>query len=205
MLMSAPADHIPSSFDAITHTTTLSSNRTSSTRFEKSRIRSRSYVFAFGLFSHATATPSSFWSSMYLNCMAIPSAFPAEPRDGLKPIPFSRPMGGPPGTFIVAVPNCWREGERMDGVGVRRRLVTACAVASWVLLSITALPTPDDRSAPPAALDGLWSEDFGDCSLDRVYTAYDDHDSGSSANYGDIVDVVVVRSTCAVRVRAVSD
>ena len=93
----------------------------------------------------------------------------------------------------------------MDGVGVRRRLVTACAVASWVLLSITALPTPDDRSAPPAALDGLWSEDFGDCSLDRVYTAYDDHDSGSSANYGDIVDVVVVRSTCAVRVRAVSD
>jgi len=46
-----------------------SSNRMSSITVLKSRIRSRSYVFAFGLFSHATATPPSFWSSMYFICM----------------------------------------------------------------------------------------------------------------------------------------
>ncbi len=72
--MSAPADQMPSSFDASTQTSTLSSKRTSSTTALRSCIRSASYVFAFGLFSHATATRSLFSREMYLRSIALPRA-----------------------------------------------------------------------------------------------------------------------------------
>ena len=97
----------------------------------------------------------------------------------------------------------------MEGVGWRRRLLAALAVGLWVLLSITALPTATHGFASPAALDGLWTEDFSDCSLDRVYSAYDDHDSGSPVNYGDIVEAATsptpLGTECAAHVKAVSD
>src|SRR5438445_5758006 len=81
--MSAPADHIPSSLLANTQTAMRSSNRMSSITMSKSCIRSRSYVFAFGLFSHATATPPSFWSSMYFICIG-PSLPRRKPSGDLK-------------------------------------------------------------------------------------------------------------------------
>ncbi len=70
--MSAPADQTPSSFDAMTHTSTSSSNRTSSIIVFRSRIKSASYVFAFGLLSHAIATRSFFSIEMYVRSIVLP-------------------------------------------------------------------------------------------------------------------------------------
>src|SRR5205807_1652390 len=71
--MSAPADQIPSSFDARTQMSTSSSNRTASIVRLRSFMRSASYVLAFGLFIHATATRSFFSSEMYVRSIAFAS------------------------------------------------------------------------------------------------------------------------------------
>src|SRR5207247_9755538 len=71
--MSAPADQIPSSFDSRTQMSTSSSNRTASIVRLRSFMRSASYVLAFGLFIHATATPSFFSSEMYVRSIAFAS------------------------------------------------------------------------------------------------------------------------------------
>src|SRR5437773_12356003 len=69
--MSAPADQIPSSFDARTQMSTSSSNRTASIVRLRSFMRSASYVLSFGLFIHATATRSFFSSEMYVRSIAF--------------------------------------------------------------------------------------------------------------------------------------
>src|SRR3990172_687411 len=89
--MSAPADHIPSSFDASTQTSTSSSNRTSSTTALRSRIRSASYVFAFGLLSHAIATRPFFSRDMYVRSIGAPRAVATESR-----VLNARPRGSSP-------------------------------------------------------------------------------------------------------------
>src|SRR5438552_12256076 len=71
--MSAPADQMPSSFDARTQMSTSSSNRTASLVRLRSFMRSASYVLAFGLFIHATATRSFFSSEMYVRSIAFAS------------------------------------------------------------------------------------------------------------------------------------
>src|SRR5437763_2608298 len=71
--MSAPADQIPSSFDARTQMSTSSSNRTASIVRLRSFMRSASYVLAFGLFIQATATRSFFSSEMYVRSIAFAS------------------------------------------------------------------------------------------------------------------------------------
>src|SRR3989304_3809690 len=76
--MSAPADHIPSRRDARMQTSTSSSKRTSSMTARRSRMRSASYVFAFGLLSQATATRSFFSREMYVRSIASPRAVLSE-------------------------------------------------------------------------------------------------------------------------------
>src|SRR2546428_22878 len=125
--MSAPADQTPSSFDAMTHTSTSSSNRTSSIIVFRSRIRSASYVFAFGLFSHAIATRSFFSNEMYVRSIVPPGRSP----------PFERK------SFIGGRGRC-RDGSRSSGcrgalgrppflveqeVGLHEFPVTACHVS----------------------------------------------------------------------------
>src|SRR3990170_6428710 len=77
--MSAPADHTPSSLDATTHTSIASSKRTSSITRPRSRMRSASYVFAFGLSSQAIATRSFFSIDMYVRSIGAPRRVPSYP------------------------------------------------------------------------------------------------------------------------------
>ncbi len=97
----------------------------------------------------------------------------------------------------------------MEGIGERRRVLAVLAIASWMLPSIAMLLGVGHESIGPTAFDGFWSEDFADCSLDRMYAAYDDHDSGSLTNYGDTVEAIAspapLGTECAAHVKAVSD
>src|SRR5207247_5544696 len=71
--MSAPADEFPSRFDARRHMSTSSADRTASIVRLRSFMRSASYVLAFGLFIHATATRSFFSSEMYVRSIVFAS------------------------------------------------------------------------------------------------------------------------------------
>jgi PKD repeat protein len=90
-----------------------------------------------------------------------------------------------------------------------------------MLLALTTLPGAlahnDDKSTQPSAyLPGdinsnggpnVWSDDFDDGDLSNLYTAYEDYDSGSSNDYGDVVEAsgsYFVSGSYSLHIKAVS-